>query len=115
MIDRIIRLVIAGCMSAAILSCSSSTEPTSSISAARRSWLLHRPLDYEFEESSAGAWFPRSGFRHVQVSDGRVVMAVDSSGKTIPNYTTTIDSIWNRLLAAQSKGRVFIAAFDRDG
>jgi len=63
----------------------------------------------------ASSWSPMSGYTRVQVHDGEVVEATDSAGTPLDDFTTTVDSLWNRLLAARERGELNSASFDRHG
>ena len=98
------------------LSCSGPTEPFHSrIDLARRVWLASHPDAYSFEVAFASSWFPKSGYYRVQVQDGEVVAATDSAGTPRYDFTITVDSLWNRLLAARERGELNSATFDRQG
>lgn len=98
------------------LGCSGPTEPFhSNIYLARRAWLESHPDAYSFEVAFASSWFPRSGYYRVQVRDGEVVAATDSAGTAQNDFTITVDSLWNRLLAARERGELNSARFDREG
>lgn len=98
------------------LSCSGPTEPFhSNIGLARRAWLGSHPDAYSFEVAFASSLFPKSGYYRVQVEDGEVVAATDSAGTPRHDFTITVDSLWNRLLAARQRGELNSATFDSEG
>lgn len=100
----------------ALLSCSGATEPRHvDVDLARTVWLTNHPRAYSFEVATATSWFPKSGYYRVQVSDGQVVAARDSSGKVVDNFSLTVDGIWDQLLAARAKGELNSAFFNQRG
>jgi hypothetical protein len=116
MCKRVFRALACAALLAGGLSCSGPTEPFhSDIDLARRAWLESHPDAYSFEVAFASSWFPRSGYSRVQVQDGEVVAATDSAGTPLDDFTTTVDSLWNRLLAAREVGELNSARFDWEG
>ncbi len=100
------------------LGCSTSTAPPalhSDVDLARTVWLAAHPQAYTFEWASQSSWVRKSGFYRIEVADGRVVTAVDSTGKAVPTLTLTLDSLWARLLTARAKGELNSAEFDAQG
>jgi hypothetical protein len=114
MISPFTRFVVIGCIMAAGLSCSSSTEPGSNVTYGLRLWQERHPQNYEFEQAGASSWFPKSGYGLVKVSGGQVVAAMDSAGKPI-HFTWTIDSLWNRIVDAKKQGILYTLEIDRQG
>jgi hypothetical protein len=113
---RLSRVVACVALLAGGLSCSGPTEPFhSDIDLARSAWLESHPETYSFEVASASSWFPKSGYFRVQVEDGEVVAATDSAGTALEDFTITVDSLWNRLLAARESGELNSARFDWEG
>ena len=104
-------------MATMLLSCSNATEPRGStdVDSARIIWLARQPRVYSFEVATESSWFPRSGYYRVQVSDGQVVAARDSSGQAVPDFTITVDGIWDELLAARASNELNSARFDLRG
>lgn len=101
---------------ATLLSCSGPIEPRSTnVDLARAMWLSSHPQKYSFEVATTSSWFPKSGYKRIQVIDGQAVAATDTAGNTIPNVTLTIDSIWDQLLAARSRDELNSALFNRQG
>jgi hypothetical protein len=47
--------------------------------------------------------------------DRNVVTATDPDGKSIANYTLTIDEIWNQLLDARARGDLNSVTFNNRG
>lgn len=105
-------------MSLALLAapgCDSTRPFTLDVDLARQAWLRSRPAEYTFELASASSWFPKSGYTRVKVDDGVVVEATDPEGNLSENFTTTVDTLWERLLAARERGELNSARFDRNG
>lgn len=105
-------------MSIALLAapgCDSTRPFTLDVDLARQAWLRSRPAEYTFELASASSWFPKSGYTRVKVEDGVVVEATDPEGNLSENFTTTVDTLWERLLAARERGELNSARFDRNG
>lgn len=99
-----------------VMSCSGATEPRyADVDVARRVWLANHPRAYSFEVATASSWFPKSGYYRVQVADGQVVAASDSTGKAVANFTVTVDGIWDALLAARTRGELNSAVFNLRG
>jgi hypothetical protein len=116
MCKRWSRVVACVALLAGGVGCSAPTEPFhSDIGLARRTWLASHPDAYSFEVAFASSWFPKSGYTRVQVEDGEVVAATDSAGTPLDNVTITVDSLWDRLLAARERGELNSASFDREG
>jgi hypothetical protein len=78
-------------------------------------WLSNHPNAYTFEVATTTSWFPKSGYYRVQVSNGEVVAATDSTGKAQPTFTVTLDYIWDQILAARANGELNSVAFNRRG
>jgi hypothetical protein len=98
------------------IGCSSSTEPVqSNVDAARRRWLSLDSQTYTFDLEMATSWTPRSGFYHVSVNNGQVASAFDPSGKPAPGFSTTIERIWEQILAARSNQMLNSVQFDFRG
>ena len=98
------------------LSCAGTTEPLhTDVNLARAAWLGAHLQAYRFEFASASSWFPKSGYYSVQVSNGQVVAASDSAGGAAPDFTLTVDTIWDRLLSARARGELNSALFNRRG
>jgi len=74
-----------------------------------------RPLAYTFEVATASSWLPRSGYYRVQVSNGQVVAARDSSGQAVADFGITVDGIWDELLEHRARGELNSARFDERG
>lgn len=103
-------------IAATLLGCSKPTEPRhADVDLARSVWLADHPRAYTFEVATASSWFPKSGYFLVQVSDGQVLAASDSTGKAVTNFTLTVDGIWDRLLAARARGELNSALFNQRG
>jgi hypothetical protein len=106
--------IVAAAM--AILSCSSPTEPRiTDVDLARSAWLANRPPSYSFELAWHSSWFGSTGFLRVQVVNGQVVAASDATGKPVANYSITVDSIWDDILAARARGDLNSVEFDQRG
>ena len=105
-------------MSLALLAlpgCDSTRPFTVDVDLARQAWLRSRAAEYTFELASASSWVPKSGYTRVKVEDGVVVEATDPEGNSRANFTTTVDTLWDRLLAARERGELNSARFDRNG
>ena len=105
-------------MSLALLAlpgCDSTRPFTLDVDLARQAWLRSRAAEYTFELASVSSWFPKSGYTRVKVEDGVVVEATDPEGHPRENFTTTVDTLWDRLLAARERGELNSARFDRNG
>jgi hypothetical protein len=104
-------------LSAAVLGCGGTTEPRhSDVDLARRTWLTSHPSSYGFEIAMSTSWFPQgTGYWQVYVSDGRVGAVTDAAGQPVANYTTTLDTLWNRILGARAAGQLNSALFDQRG
>jgi len=99
-----------------LLGCSSTTEPLGNhVDFARALWLGRRPSAYTFEVATASSWLPRSGYYRVQVSNGQVVAARDSSGQAVADFGITVDGIWDELLEHRARGELNSARFDERG
>ena len=93
-------------VAAALSSCSSPTQALGNhVDFERALWLGRHPRAYSFEVAVT-AFLNRPGYVRVQVSDGRVVDARDSSGQPIVDYALTIDGLWDSLLLARERGLV---------
>jgi hypothetical protein len=111
-----IRRASIALLATTVLGCSDILGPRhSDVDLARRTWLENHPQTYRFEVQTSSSWFTPTGFTRVQVSNGQVVSAIDPSGKPLSNYTTTIDSIWDSLLAAQGRHELNEVQFDDRG
>lgn len=98
-------------LAATVSSCSSATEPLGThVDFERALWLGRHPRAYSFEVTVT-AFLSRPGFVRVQVSDGQVVDARDSSGQPIADYALTVDGIWDALLAARTRNELNSAEF----
>ena len=98
-----------------VSSCSSATEPQSGgVDFARVLWLGSHPRTYSYEVAVT-AFFGTPGSVRVQVSDGRVVSARDSTGQTVANFDLTVDDIWDDLLAARARNELNSAKFGQRG
>ncbi|HEX7979618.1 MAG TPA: DUF6174 domain-containing protein [Gemmatimonadaceae bacterium] len=97
-------------MTVALLSCSSATEPGTDVDFARALWLGRHPRAYTFEVAVT-AFLSRPGFVRVQVSEGRVIDARDSSGQPIADYALTVDDLWDDLLLARARNELNSAKF----
>jgi hypothetical protein len=116
MCTRLSRVLACVALLAGGLSCSGPTEPLHwEIGLARRAWLESHPDAYSFEVAFASSLFPKSGYSRVEVQDGEVVAATDSAGTPLDDFTITVDSLWNRLLAARERGELNSASFDSNG
>lgn len=105
-------------MSLALLTvpgCDSTRPFTLDVDLARQIWLRSRPAEYSFELASQSSWFSKSGYTRVNVEDGVVVEATDPEGNPSENFTTTVDTLWDRLLAARERDELNSARFDRNG
>lgn len=92
-------------------SCSSPTEALGNhVDFERALWLQRHPKAYRFEVEIV-AFLNRPGFVRVQVSDGRVVDARDSSGQPIADYALTIDGLWDAILFARARNELNSATF----
>ncbi len=112
----LVRAIAITMVSAAILGCSDSTEPRhTDVDAARSVWLSNHPQAYSFEVSTATSWFPSAGYIRVQVSNGQVIAATDPAGAPVANFSLTIDTIWDELLAARERGQLNSAVFTQRG
>ena len=110
---QLVGIVVA---SAALLSCSDATGPRrANVDLARALWLGSHPSAYTFEVAFESSWFPKSDYYRVEVLDGEVVTARDATGLVVPNFTLTVESIWDQLLAARAKGELNSATFDGRG
>ena len=112
------RRAFASMLASALLAgCSSSaTEPLhSDVDRARGDWLGGGATSYDFEVSTASSWFPAGAYVRVQVRDARVTAATNPDGTPVPNFTLTIDEIWNRLLDARARNQLNSAEFDARG
>jgi hypothetical protein len=116
------RVVGIMAVAAALLNCSGTGEPrgpdgplSADVDRARSAWLGDHPLAYRFEVAVASSWFPRSGYYHVQVSNGQVVAAVSSTLQVVADFTLTVDTIWDHLLAARARGELNSALFNVRG
>ncbi|HJU68764.1 MAG TPA: DUF6174 domain-containing protein [Gemmatimonadaceae bacterium] len=116
MCSEVSRLVASVALLVGTLSCSGPTAPLhSDIDLARKTWLEWHPDAYSFEVAFASSWFPKSGYSRVEVRDGEVVAATDSAGRPLHDFRITVDSLWNRLLAARERGELNSATFDWHG
>jgi len=120
--SRCARVVAIIAVATALLSCSGTTEPRgpdgplyTDVDLARSAWLGDHPLAYRFDVAIASSWFPPSGYYHVQVSHGQVVTAVSSTLQFVADFTLTVDTIWDHLLAARARGELNSALFDGRG
>jgi len=109
-------------VAAALLNCSGTSEPRSpdgllhaDVDRARSAWLGDHPLAYRFEVAVASSWFPKSGYYRVLVSNGQVVAAVSSTLQVVADFTLTVDTIWDYLLAARARGELNSALFNVRG
>jgi hypothetical protein len=110
------RRAVLGLLTAFATNCSSPTEPLhDDVALAREVWLASAPASYTFEVAIATSWVPKSGYFRVQVEGKQVVAATDPTGKPLEDFSLTIDEIWDRLLAARSRGELNSALFDRRG
>lgn len=110
------RVAAIGFAFAAFSGCSDATGPRhTDVDLARRVWLTSHPGAYTFEVATASSWFPRSGYYHVQVLDGEVVIARDSAGQVVQGFGLTLDLIWEYLLDARTRGELNSATFDYRG
>lgn len=112
-----VRATVIAIVSTAILGCSgTTTEPRhGDVDLARSVWLTSHPQAYSFEVAKASSWFPSAGYYRVQVSNGRVIAATDPTGKAVANFTLTVDTIWDLLLAARARGELNSAVFNQRG
>jgi hypothetical protein len=122
MASRRARVVAIIAVAAALMNCSGTSEPrspdaplTADVDRARSAWLGDHPLAYRFEVAVASSWFPMSGYYRVQVSDGRVVAAVSATLQVVADFTLTVDTIWDHLLAARARGELNSALFNLRG
>ena len=100
----------------AVVSCYTPTDPYyTDIDAAHEVWLASHPLEYTFDVASATSMSPKSGYTHVEVSDGVVVAATDRDGRPIEGYSRTVDTLWTRILSARASGELNSALFDWQG
>jgi hypothetical protein len=109
------RLCVAMALSF-VLGCSSRepSEPLlTDVDAARTAWLANKPTSYEFNVTVAASLL--IGPLHVTVVGGRVASAFDARGKSVPSFTTTIDSIWSSILDFRARGQLNSAQFDARG
>jgi hypothetical protein len=107
---------VAMSLALAIAAGCDSTRPfTLDVDLARQVWLRSRPAQYTFEVASASSWFPKSGYTRVKVENGVVVEATDPEGNPRENFTTTVDTLWSRLLVARERGELNSARFDGNG
>ena len=98
-------------VAAALSSCSSPTQALGNhVDFERALWLGRHPRAYTFEVAVT-AFLNRPGYVRVQVSDGRVVDARDSSGQPIVDYALTIDGLWDSLLLARERHVLNSATF----
>jgi hypothetical protein len=104
-------------VSTAILGCSeTTTEPRhTDVDLARSVWLTNHPQAYSFEVATASSWFPSAGYYRVHVSNGQVIEATDPTGKPVANFTLTVDTIWDYVLAARARGELNSAVFNQRG
>jgi len=101
-----------------VVGCSSRTsEPAgpllTDVDAARTAWLANRPTSYAFNVTIGASIL--IGPLHVAVVGGRVVSALDAHGRSVPTFTTTIDSIWSTILDFRARGQVNSAEFNARG
>jgi hypothetical protein len=99
-----------------LVGCSSkATEPSeplfTDIDVARTAWLANRPSSYSFNVTVGSQLL--LGPLHVTVVGGRVVSALDARGKQDQTFTTTIDSIWSRIIAGRANGQLNSAQIQR--
>jgi hypothetical protein len=96
--------------------CYEPTEPYhTDIDRAHEAWLTSHPREYTFEVAWAWSMLPRSGYTHVEVSDGVVVSATDPDGGLIGGYSLTVDTLWMYVLDARTSGELNSARFDSQG
>jgi uncharacterized protein DUF6174 len=112
-----VRATALGIVSTAILGCSeTATEPRhTDVDLARSVWLTSHPQAYSFEVATASSWFPSAGYYRVRVSNGQVISATDPTGKPVANFTLTVDTIWDYVLAARARGELNSAVFNQRG
>jgi hypothetical protein len=109
-------LIAAVASGIAALGCYEPTEPYhTDIDLAYEVWLASNPLEYTFEIAWASSWFPRSGYTHVEVSDGVVVSATDPDGRLVEDYSLTLDTLWTYVFTARTSGELNSARFDSQG
>ncbi len=101
-------------MAVVLLSCASATEPGTDVDFARTLWVGRHPRAYTFEVAVT-AFLNRPGYVRVQVSDGQVVDARDSSGQPISDYALTIDGIWDTILLARMRNELNSVKFGPGG
>ena len=112
-----VRATAVALVSTAMLGCSGpTTEPRfSQVDVARHVWLTTHPQSYSFEVASTSSWFPSAGYYRVHVSHGQVIEATDPTGTPVADFTLTLDTLWDYVLAARAKGELNSAVFDRRG
>ena len=104
-------------LSFVLLGCSAGTATgplTTDVDEARGRWLASRPRSYTFDVEPSSSWFAPAGYYRIRVDNGQVVEARDPKGAAA-DFPLTIDTIWDRILAARAKNELNAAEFDVRG
>lgn len=118
MVRRWMRMATVIVVSTALLDCSDATAPApshSDVDLARSVWLATHPASYTFDVATTSSWSPTAGYYRVEVRAGEVVSARDPLGRVDPNFTLTVETIWDRLITARAEGQLNSATFDGRG
>src|SRR4051794_39448149 len=96
--------------------CSSPSGPLPlDVYSAHATWLKTHPRAYTFEIETQSAWIRNTGYLRIQVSGDSVVSATSETGVPVAGWTTTIDTIWARILQASQDKTLGAASFDARG
>lgn len=103
----------------AAFGCSDSTDPGSptritDVDVARNAWVSNHPGSYVFDVAISGSMVMTLNYR-VTVAAGHVVAATNPNGAQVDGFDTTIDSIWDRVLANRANHQLNAAEFDARG
>jgi hypothetical protein len=108
----IVGLLIAyGCSNPADLGSPRITD----VDVARNAWVSNHPSSYVFDVAIASSWVAVTPYYRVTVVGGQVVAAVKANGAPADGFTTTIDSIWDGVLASRANHQLNSAEFDARG